>query len=421
MRSIEKSRRTICLITLLVTLSACMSPPPALPHAPVAVTTTFASHAPGPPRAAEGYPQLGGSEHGALVSATLFDTIDPNILATGATAWRIRYVSTSAIGDAPVEVTGLVLVPGGRAPYAGWQVIAYNHPSTGIGSNCGPSLYEDVANQWGPVSALLMYGYAVVMTDYEGLGGAGAHPFLNSTALGRNVIDGVLAARHLRPDIGSRWVAFGTSLGGLAAWAANEQAGTYGVGLDLVGVVARGPWVNLSELPARARTGNLTPDQLVVYSQAIMALQATTHPEIDLPRYIHGATYDGRDQLLKCKGAPAPEAVGALNQINPVDLVPVDDDAQQQITDLLSEIAVPTRPSAAPMFVTYTSADPLVEQVWVDAAIGRACGMGDVIEWKLNTLGSGDDMDATASLPWVQARFDNKAPVNFCPSAPIAP
>jgi hypothetical protein len=364
---------------------------------------------------------LGGAEPGSLISATLFDTVDPNVVATGATAWRVRYLSTSAIGDVPVEVTGVVLVPGGRAPYNGWQVIAYNHPSTGIGSNCGPSLYEDLANQWGPVSALLMYGYAVVMTDYEGLGGAGPHAFLNSTALGRNVIDGVRAARHLRPDIGSRWVAFGSSLGGLAAWAANEQAGAYGTGLDLVGVVARDPWVNLSGLSARASMGELTPDQVAVYGQAIMALQATTHPEIDVARFIHGATYDGRDQLLKCKGAPTPEAVVGLTQVNSTDLVPVDADAQRQITDLLNEIAVPTHSSVAPMFVTYTAADPMVDQRWVEDAIRRACGMGDVIEWKVNTLGGGDNMDATASLPWVQARFDNKAPVNFCPAPPTAP
>lgn len=398
-----------------------MSVPQPLPHAPVVVTTALPPPPPSPPSVAEGFPELGGTDPGSLVSATPFDTIDPNITATGASAWRIRYMSTSAVGGVPAEVTGVVLVPGGPAPYDGWHVVAYNHSNTGIQQGCAPSGYDDLANQWGPVTSLLQYGVAVVMTDYEGLGGTGRFAFLDSAALGRNVIDGVRAARHLRPDIGSRWTTFGNSLGGLAAWAANEQAGTYGAGIELVGAVARFPWVNLSALPAKARTGEQTLDQLAVHFQAIMALKATTRPDLDLPRFIHGATYDRRDQLLTCKPAPSPEASEVTATIDPADLAGVDDAAQTEMTDLLRGMAVPAQPMAAPMLVMYAAEDPVVEQEWVEDAIRTACGMGDTIEWNLIPGSAEQDMDATASLPWMRARFDNKAPVNLCPPIPVRP
>ena len=417
MPAYEKSRRLVVFTTLLAALSTgCMSPPAAPPHPPVIVTTAVPSHLSPPPNTAEGYPQLGGGEPGSLIAATEFDTVDPNIRSTGATAWRVRYVSTSAIGDRPVEVTGLVVVPGGQAPDAGWQVVAFNHPNTGISPNCGPSLYEDLHGQWGPISLLLIYGFAVVMTDYEGLGGNGPPAFLNSAALGRNVIDGVRAARHLRPDIGSRWATFGDSLGGLAAWAANEQATTYGTDLDLVGAAAWAPLVNVSELPSKARDGTLTRDQLSVYFQAIMAMKATTHPEIDLQRYIHGAMYDQRDLLLICNSTDAAEA---MKRADPADLVPVDDAAEQQMTQLLTDIAVPQQPTAAPMLVIYTTADPLVEQAWVETAINRACAMGDTIEWMLRPGLDDDEADALRTMPWVRDRFDNQAPSNQCPGAPV--
>lgn len=397
-----------------------MAPPPALPHAPVDVVTSFAPRPPSPPSVAPGYPQLGGTEPGSLVAATEFTSIDPNIVATGATAWRIRYVSTSAVADAPVEVTGVVLVPGGEAPYDGWQVVAYNHPNTGILPGCGPSESEDLANQWGPVTALLQRRFAVVMTDYEGLGGAGRHAFLDSAALGRNVIDAVRAARHLRPDIGVRWAAFGTALGGLASWAANEQASSYGSDTVLVGAVARVPWVNPAGLAVKAGNGDLTPEQRAVYFQAIMAAQAT-NPDFDPTRFIRGATFDRRDELLSCKAAPATEEIEPMALLDPADLA-LDAGAQWEMANLMNQVSVPQQPTIAPMLVIYSATDPIIEQDWVETAIDRGCDMGDTIEWTLRRPGiDDDDMNAIGVLPWMRARFDDVSPVNLCPPDPNRP
>jgi alpha-beta hydrolase superfamily lysophospholipase len=416
----SKTLRALGSVAVAATLSTgCLAPPPAPDHAPVTVTTTLPAHPPPIPSTAAGYPQLGGTEPGALISATEFDTIDPRITATGATAWRIRYMSTSAVGNAPVEVTGLVIVPGGSPPDGGWQVIAFDHGNTGITPDCGPSLYEDLTNQWGPTTVLMMHGFALVMTDYEGLGGSGHHPFLNAAPLGRDVIDAVRAARHLRPDIGSRWAAFGGSLGGLATWAANEQATTYGAGLDLVGAASWVPLVNVSELPAKAMQRRLTHDQLHLYFAVIMALKDTTHPEIDLTRYIHGAMYENRELLMVCEGPRVNDALAVLKNADPEDLVPADDAAERQMTQWLAEMAVPQQRTAAPMIVIYGSRDLLVDQPWVETAIDRACAMGDTIQWVLRPGEGHGDIDASQAFAWVRARFDNQAPINRCPAGPI--
>ena len=60
-------------------------------------------------------------------------------------------------------------------------------------------------------------GWAVVKTDYEGLGTPGPHPYLAGASAARGTIDIVTAARHLHPGIGRRWAVMGHNQGGHAA------------------------------------------------------------------------------------------------------------------------------------------------------------------------------------------------------------
>ena len=68
----------------------------------------------------------------------------------------------------------------------------------------------------------LKAGYAVVRTDYEGLGTPGAHPYLIGRSEGHSVLDAVRAARRLDTRLGKRVVISGHSQGGQPAlWAAS--------------------------------------------------------------------------------------------------------------------------------------------------------------------------------------------------------
>ena len=63
----------------------------------------------------------------------------------------------------------------------------------------------------------LKAGYAVVRTDYEGLGTPGVHQYLVGKSEGRSVLDAVRAARALEPRCRKRFVIAGHSQGGHAA------------------------------------------------------------------------------------------------------------------------------------------------------------------------------------------------------------
>ena len=67
----------------------------------------------------------------------------------------------------------------------------------------------------------LKAGYAIVRTDYEGLGTPGDHPYLIGRSEGHSVLDAARAARKLDSGIGKRVVIAGHSQGGQSAlWAA---------------------------------------------------------------------------------------------------------------------------------------------------------------------------------------------------------
>lgn len=58
----------------------------------------------------------------------------------GAQAWRILYRSTAFNTGNPIAVSGVIFVPTGPAPRSGRPVVAWAHPTTGVGSNCAPSI-----------------------------------------------------------------------------------------------------------------------------------------------------------------------------------------------------------------------------------------------------------------------------------------
>jgi hypothetical protein len=160
----------------------------------------------------------------------------------------LLYSSTSTDGDA-VAVSGTVAVPKGKAPKGGWPVVTWGHGTVGIADACAPSLvgmpghYDSkLLNSW------LQAGFAVVRTDYEGLGVPGeAHPYLIGVSEGRSMLDLVRAARRLDKKIGKNFVSAGHSQGGHAALWAGSLAKKWTPDLRLRGTLALAPASHLAE------------------------------------------------------------------------------------------------------------------------------------------------------------------------------
>src|SRR5581483_1330879 len=131
-------------------------------------------------------------------------------LPGGVRAVRIVYVSRSA-EDKPVATSAVVLVPFGQPPTGGWPVIAWAHGTAGVARNCAPSLMKDLYYGWEGLFGYAMMGYAVVATDYAGLGTEGPHQYMSLAAQAHDVINSIPAARAVVPELGPKWVAVGHS------------------------------------------------------------------------------------------------------------------------------------------------------------------------------------------------------------------
>lgn len=201
----------------------------------------------------------------------------PDIMGGGALpvdATRIMYRSTGAAGG-PVAVTGTFLQP--KSPWTGPgpRPLAVVTPGTqGHGDQCAPSrsMTVGLAAQTDPPSLAAGYsiidalplineGFAVVVTDYEGLGTPGHHPYINRDSQGRAALDAARAALRLpgtdlAPD--SKTVVTGYSQGGGAAAAMGELQPTYAPEIDLVGIAAGAPPSAMIDTLARVDGGLLT-------------------------------------------------------------------------------------------------------------------------------------------------------------------
>ena len=153
-----------------------------------------------------------------------------------------------------VAVSGTVSIPKGKAPKGGWPVITWGHGTTGIADACAPS--RDSASN--PAHAVINYaypllqrwlkaGYAVVRTDYEGLGTPGEHPYLIGRSEGYSMLDMVRAARKLDKHLGKKVIISGHSQGGQSALFAASLAPKWTPELKVRGTVALAPVSHLAE------------------------------------------------------------------------------------------------------------------------------------------------------------------------------
>jgi dienelactone hydrolase len=206
------------------------------------------------------------AQHGTLIWARKAGALVP---LTNARYTKLVLYSSRSAQNRHIAVSGSVAVPKGKPPKGGWPVITWAHATTGVADVCAPS--RDFAGTPSPtgetyinndLNAWLAAGYAVLRTDYEGLGTPGKHPFLVGKSEGHGVLDILQAARELDPRIGKRYLIAGHSQGGHAALFAAGEAKKYLPKLKLRGTVAFAPASHLldqeSLLPSLTSPSALT-------------------------------------------------------------------------------------------------------------------------------------------------------------------
>lgn len=182
------------------------------------------------------------------------------IMATGT---RIMYRSTDTRGN-PIAVTGTYFEPYNDWPGKGPRpLISYAPGTQGQGNQCAPSRmfnqgihysggwdimfnYEELF-----VATMVARGFAIVMTDYQGLGTSTMHTYVGRVAEGQAVLDAARAAQRLPGtslEPHGPVALWGYSQGGGATASAAELASRYAPELRLVGTYAGAPPADLKEL-----------------------------------------------------------------------------------------------------------------------------------------------------------------------------
>jgi pimeloyl-ACP methyl ester carboxylesterase len=208
-------------------------------------------------------------------------------LSQASQALRILYSSTDGLdGKTPLAVSGSLFLPKGEAPAGGFPLIAWAHGTVGVADVCAPSNTARSDRDTKYLNHWLSQGYAIVASDYQGLGTPGGHPYLATRPEAYSVLDSVRAVQS-DPNLklSKSVVLVGQSQGGGGAFATAGEAASYAPEIDIRGTVATGtPYFTNDTAPAE-RDPNAVSG-VFAYTLYIMYLVEQVDPSFKLADYI---------------------------------------------------------------------------------------------------------------------------------------
>jgi pimeloyl-ACP methyl ester carboxylesterase len=329
-------------------------------------------------------------------------------LPSGVTATRIAYASRDANGR-PVLATGVVLLPPGKAPEGGWPVIGWAHGTAGVARVCAPSLMKDLYYGWEGLFIYPLMGYAVVATDYAGLGTPGPHQLLWLEAQAQDVVNAIPAARAAIPSLGAKWVAVGHSQGGatvIKVSALENRIHDPGY----LGAISMAPATDYYEMWRRFPDGRASGGMALVavgIKAADPTFDQTTMlgPEVIklLPQLENEACFAAAQELVeKTPGASQPrnwpdaKGVRRFTQAN--------------------------RPylerARGPLLVLLGENDPAIPLDITKRAIGQRCGLNQSVALKTYPRMNHDEVIQASfrtQIKWIEDRFAGRPAERACP------
>jgi pimeloyl-ACP methyl ester carboxylesterase len=159
----------------------------------------------------------------------------------GMSTFRFQYVSKDVHGKS-VPVTGFIAFPFLKPDSGKYPLVAYAHGTIGVFPGCGPSSSPTLFNydSWGP---LIFRGYAIVATDYAGLGNNHTtHKYCSYVDHANDLYYSVQAARKAFPGVFTKdWMSIGHSQGAGAVWKLSENPLVQSSSSGYLGTVAVSP------------------------------------------------------------------------------------------------------------------------------------------------------------------------------------
>ncbi len=206
-----------------------------------------------------------------------------------ASAIRLLYSSTDGLAETgPVVVSGALFLPQGTPPSDGWPLLLWSHGTVGIADKCAPTWTGYVAFHDEHLSQWLSEGYAIVASDYQGLGTRGTHPYLATRPAAYSNLDVLRAVQSADFPLSDRIVLAGQSQGAGAAIATAGHAPDYAPELDIRAVIATCvPFFTPDALLAvqQARPNDVV-DPMLDYNFLALTLIEQIDPSFTLENYV---------------------------------------------------------------------------------------------------------------------------------------
>lgn len=276
------------------------------------------------------------------------------------TATRMMYTSSDRHGS-PMAVTGTVIVPDRAWTGPGERpVIGYAVGTQGLADRCAPSYSGSYGWEYEVprMTSLLKQGYALAVTDYQGLGTPGPHTYMDREAEGTAVIDSVRAARNLPGAVvpADGPVAFvGYSQGGGASASAAELVHDHAPELDV-----RGSFVGAAPTDLDALVANLDGGPYSMFAGFTVAGLAENY-DIDTDPILNDRGEAYLEQMWDSCTIDLPR-----HSFRPFSLLTTDGDtapevlAQQPFREAVTEQRIGERRPADPVMVYHSRLDEIV-------------------------------------------------------------
>ncbi|MGW2794532.1 lipase family protein [Streptomyces sp. NPDC001251] len=326
---------------------------------------------------------------------------------TNTRAWHVTYRSTTAKG-APNTVSGTVIVPndGRTGPR---PVVTYAVGTVGLGDSCAPSANfpYGTAVEATLINQVVQRGWAVAVTDYEGLGTPGDHTYTVGRAEGTAVLDAARAAERLGVpgvDANSPVGIMGYSQGGQASSWAAELHDSYAPDLKVKGTATGGVPADLMKVAA-SNDGGLGSGLIFMAA----AGQDAAFPELNLNSYLNPAGKALVD-YFKNNCVAVDTTVGSFKHIT--DLTVKNPLQQPDWQARLAESKLGTHRPDAPVYLYHGTVDELIPYAVGQQLRSDWCARGTNVEWHaLPLLGhiGGVTVGGIPAANWLADRFAGRS------------
>jgi alpha-beta hydrolase superfamily lysophospholipase len=320
----------------------------------------------------------------------------------GVRATHVVYRSTDVRGD-PNVVSGTILVP--TSPYVGKRpIVGYAVGTHGLGDGCAPSrqMADGVETESAQVMLAIARGWAVALTDYEGLGTPGQHTYVVGPSLGHAVLDAVRAASRAGVGLAADApvLIWGYSEGGAAAtWAAQMQS-SYAPELRLLGTAAGGVPADVAAVARHLDGGAFFGFGV----SALMGLDAA-FPQLDLEQYLNAA---GRNLFATHQNDCLVQLVLPPFTLNRYANITTQDVlARPDVQAALSVSKLGASAPQAPMLLYHGRLDEVIPYEVGKQLRDRYCALGARVEWQTYEIADhvvGSVVTAPSAIAWLSER-----------------